>query len=46
MRCPICNADTEAFGDCVECQSVIQETILGYENLGEDDDEVVLDEDA
>lgn len=43
MRCPICNADTEAMDDCAECQSTIAECLQGYDEIEVDEDGVVVE---
>ena len=48
MRCPICNADTDAPDDCGDCQSVIYDTVQSYGDteVDDDDDQAILLPDA
>ena len=46
MKCAICNKEdeivTHAVTDCSECQSIIRDTVAGYENL-DDKEELVIE---
>lgn len=53
MRCHICNADTDlaynqkegTFDPCGECQTIIYETLIGYDDVEDDEDDMVLHDD-
>jgi hypothetical protein len=44
MRCPICDAHTDGMDPCGECQDVIYETLLGYEDPETDEDPIIDEE--